>query len=143
MKVLLSVLFTILPFTLSAQFSVMAYKTTDQYNRKVIRIEIKNTGNQDLRIRNATSGPENGTILHFSTTKKQERNVFFSFHPDPTEHRKFRVIEKGKSEKVDAPLNEVSNNIPIDKDIYLLGHIEYYFPEDNERHIKEIAIKVE
>lgn len=143
MKTLLFILFTILPFTLSAQFTVKAFKTTDQYNRKVIRIEIKNTGNQDLRIRNATSGPENGTILHFSTSKKQETNAFFSFQLNPMEDRRYTNIQKGKAEKIDVPLNEVSNNIPIDKDIYLLGHIEYYFPEDNERHIKEIAIKVE
>lgn len=132
-----------IPLSLSAQFTVKAYMTTDQYNRKAIRIEIKNAGSQDLMISNSISSPENGTIFHFSTTKKQERNVFFSFHPDPTEHRKFRVIEKGKSEKVDAPLNEVSNYIPIDKDIYLLGRIDYSLRDNKGFQTKEITIKVE
>ncbi|RNC63643.1 hypothetical protein D7D25_15380 [Proteiniphilum sp. X52] len=132
-----------MPLSLPAQFTVKAYKTTDQYNRKVIRIEIKNTGSQDIRIRNAIIGLENGTLLHFSTSKKQENNAFFSFHPNPMEQRKYTIVKKEKTEKVDVRLNEVANYIPIDKDIYLLGHIEYYFPEYNKRHIKKIAIKVE
>lgn len=144
MKTLLFILFTILPFTLPAQFSVKAYKTTDEYNRKVIRIEIQNTGNQDIRIRNATSvSPGNGTILHFSTSKEQENNAFFSFHPNPMEQSRYTVIKKEKTEKVDAPLNEVANNISIDKDIYLLGFIEYILSDGNELQIKEITIKVE
>ncbi|RNC63644.1 hypothetical protein D7D25_15385 [Proteiniphilum sp. X52] len=132
-----------MPCTLPAQFTVKTYKTTDQYNRKVIRIEIKNTGSQDIRISNAIIGLENGTLLHFSTSKKQENNAFFSFHPNPMEQRKYTIVKKGKTEKVDVPLNEVANYIPIDKDIYLLGHIEYFLPDDSRLQIKEIAIKVE
>ncbi|SFK63876.1 hypothetical protein SAMN05216357_10441 [Porphyromonadaceae bacterium KH3CP3RA] len=132
-----------IPLSLSAQFTVKAYMTTDQYNRKAIRIEIKNAGSQDLMISNSISGPENGTILHFSTSKKQETNAFFSFQLNPMEDRRYTNIQKGKAEKIDVPLNEVSNYIPIDKDIYLLGRIDYSLRDNKGFQTKEITIKVE
>jgi hypothetical protein len=143
MKTLLFILFTFLPFTLSAQFTVKAYKTTDQHSRKAIRIEIKNTGNKDVEIRNRNSIlSNNGTILHFSTSKKQENSAFFSFQPNPIEDRKFIVIKKGETEKVDVPLNEIANYISIDKNIYVLGYIEYFLSDDNKLQVKDIAIEV-
>ncbi|SFK63901.1 hypothetical protein [Proteiniphilum acetatigenes] len=149
MKTLLFILFTILPFTLSAQFTVKAFRTTDEYNRKVIRIEVKNTSNYDLRIRNRVGGgPENGTLLFFSSTKEIENNASFSFYPNPFEPKlsKLRnvIIEKGKTEKADISLDEVANDIPIDKKIYLLGHIEYSFLHgDYELKWKDIELEVE
>ncbi|MDR0395662.1 MAG: hypothetical protein LBH77_10935 [Tannerella sp.] len=130
MKTLLFILFTILPFTLSGQFTIKAYKTTDEFNRKVIRIEIKNTSNYDLIIYNRVGGgPENGTLLFFSSTKKIENHASFAFYPNPFEPKlsKLRnvIIEKGKTEKADLSLDEGANYFPIDKKIYLLGHIEY------------------
>jgi hypothetical protein len=131
MKTLLFILFTILPFTLSAQFTIKAYKTTDEYNRKVIRLEIKNTSNYDLIIYNTVFGPgDNGTLLFFSSTKKIENNSSFAFYPNPFEPKlsklKNVIIEKGKTEKADFSLEAVANDVPIDKKIYIVGHIEYF-----------------
>ena len=146
MNKLLLILFAMLPFTLSAQFTVKAYRTTDDYKRKVVRIEITNTSDSDLVIRNQTSVSD-GSMLYFSPTKKMEdRGAFFSFLPDPFEKdfskRRLIVIKKGEMKKADYPFNYIREYIPIDKKIYLLGHIEYYL-NWNELKSKHIEIEVE
>ena len=145
MNKLLLILFAMLPFTLSAQFTVKAYRTTDDYKRKVVRIEITNTSDFDLVIRNTTS-LSHGSMLYFSPTKKIVNNVDFSFLPDPFEKdfskRRLIVIKKGEMKKADYPFDYIREYIPIDKKIYLLGHIEYYL-NWNELKSKHIEIEVE
>ena len=146
MNKLLLILFAMLPFTLSAQFTVKAYRTTDDYKRKVVRIEITNTSDSDLVIRNQTSVSD-GSMLYFSPTKKMEdRGAFFSFLPDPFEKdfskRRLIVIKKGEMKKSDISLEYIKRYIPIDKKIYLLGYIEYSSKESG-LDSKHIEIEVE
>lgn len=145
MNKLLLILFAMLPFTLSAQFTVKAYRTTDDYKRKVVRIEITNTSDFDLVIRNTTS-LSHGSMLYFSPTKKIVNNVDFSFLPDPFEKdfskRRLIVIKKGEMKKSDISLEYIKRYIPIDKKIYLLGYIEYSSKESG-LDSKHIEIEVE
>ncbi|MDO5665022.1 MAG: hypothetical protein Q4G63_07175, partial [Bacteroidia bacterium] len=74
MKRLIIILFISLPFTLSAQIEVKAYKTTDQYNQDVIRIEIKNTGHYTISIRNGGNlfTPFQQTTIYFLSPEERQ-----------------------------------------------------------------------
>lgn len=153
MNKLLLILFAMLPFTLSAQFTVRAYRTTDNYKRKVVRIGITNTSDFDLLIYNTTE-VTNGTSLYFSPTKKIEDSggsFPFSFFPDPFESKLSKIvnviIEKGEIKKADYDLDYIGEFIPIDKKIYLLGYIDYFLLKDRKiiqhRKLRSIEIEVE
>lgn len=138
------------PFVLSAQMEMKAYKTRDQYNKEVIRMEIRNTGNSSIRIRNGSHFNEfstNGTFFYFMTTQEKKLNkksdiAYFGFYPNPLKFDKNIFMKKGETIYMDIPLVQTIKEIPDDKKIHLLGTINWVLCASKKMQYKNVDILI-
>ena len=140
MKKLLIISILFLPFALFAQLEVKAYKTRDQYNKEVIRMEIKNITDNTIVVLNGLHFNEfdfNGTTVYFLNSeekaqkKEPEITSLFPFYPDwfeanPGKLRKV-FIKKGETRYCDYPIRK-DEIVSKEKKIYLIADIDYIYP---------------